>query len=71
MNAGIFTTVALFVMIQIFDPEGIIDVETQIAIGGVAFAGILWLQTKVTEFKKEEETKQNSVSSPSFESAQA
>jgi len=71
MNAGIITTIALFIVMQIFDPEGTLSVETQIAIGGVAFTCVMWLKTKVDEFKKAEETKQSSISSPSIESAQA
>ena len=67
MNAGIITTAFLFVLIQIFDPEGNLSAETQIIIGGAAYTLVLWLKTKIEEFKKEEETKSSQqVSSPSI-----
>lgn len=67
MNAGIITTAILFVLIQIFDPEGNLSAETQIAIGGAAYTLVLWLKKKIEEFKKEEETKSSQqVSSPSI-----
>ena len=67
MNFGILSTVAAFVVMNIIDPEGTLDVETQIALGGVVFTLVTWAKSKITETKKEEDTKASSkVSSPSI-----
>ena len=67
MNAGFIITIALFILIQILDPEGNLNAEYQVAIGGLIYTVILWLKTRLEEQKKEEETKSSAqVSSPSI-----
>lgn len=55
MNAGMVTTVAAYVVMQILDPEGILSVETQIAISAVAFIASMWVKTKLDEIRNTEE----------------
>jgi len=51
MNAGIISTVALFFIMQVFDPEGKVSVDAQIILGGIIFAAVTWAKNKIAEFK--------------------
>lgn len=54
MNAGMVSTIAAYIVMQILDPEGVLSVDVQIAISAVAFIASMWVKTKLDEMREEE-----------------
>lgn len=54
MNAGMVSTIAAYIVMQILDPEGVLSVDAQIAISAVAFIASMWVKTKLDEMREEE-----------------
>lgn len=53
MNAGILSTVALFFIFRVFDPEGTVSVDAQIILGGILFGAVCWAKSKISKIKYE------------------
>ncbi len=54
MNAGMVSTIAAYIVMQILDPEGVLSVDVQIAISAVVFSASMWVKTKLDEMREEE-----------------